>query len=309
MLKKTFFLGTVLIFLSAVFLTSCNNDNGNDVHLKPTITLLPDQDTIYIMAGDTVNYQLDVTSDDELISVKLTSKMGTNQMIVMDSTLPSGHTNFNRSINIIYSDSIDAGTVGMISAFAATSFESDLVEHYVKVMPGMATYTDVTLQAQADGPTTVDENLSFYSATTNERFTYSEAATDQASQMIDLVFIHHSIYKTNAQMSFQSPDEQNLVDLWQNLPLIPFQYDNTNKNTTYFKRLTNVDWGNLDHDAIAEEIGTIGVNTIIRDLNAGDYIGFLTDSGKYGIIMVTATDPEHNPYTDATVTFDVKVQQ
>ena len=238
--------------------------------------------------------------------------MGTNQQILMDSTLSGGQKFFDRNFSIIFSNDLDEGTVGTVSAFAATNYRSSILDRYIKVLPGISHYEGVTLQAQADGPSTVNNNLSFYSASTNERYTYTQADADEFAQMIDLVFIHHSIYKntqTNAEMSFQSPNEPNLVTLWQEQLLIPFQYNADNKNTTYFKRLFGVNWDNLDNASIENTIDGIGTDTMIHDLNPEDYIGFMTHTGNYGIIRVTATNPEHNPYTDATITFDVKVQK
>jgi hypothetical protein len=109
-------------------------------------------------------------------------------------------------------------------------------------------------------------------------------------------------------MSFQSPNEQNLVQMWNEMPGFNYAYNKDNKNQTYFKMLTNVDWDNLSYEAIQEKVGAIGTMTRIRGLNDGDYIGFMTEEGKYGIIKVTASYVQHNPYNASTITFDVKVQ-
>jgi hypothetical protein len=179
----------------------------------------------------------------------------------------------------------------------------------------MDIFTGIELKAQADGPASADANLSFYSTSTNERFNYNQADTDDASAKIDLVFTHHSIYKngkTNLEMSFQSPNEQNLVNMWNDFPLIPFPYDATNKNLTYIKWLegfVSADWDNLDVAGIDAAIGDIGTQTILIGVYNDNFIGFQTVEGKKGIIKVTATNPVTDPYNEATVTFDVKVQR
>lgn len=309
MLRRTLEFTVLFLVLGALFLVSCADDDDDEIHLAPFVTITPVQDTVMIAAGDTINFDISVSSEDDLTSVKLTTNVDGNQQILLDSTLASGVNDFNTSLDLVISQDQNPGTIGHLSVFAATEFESIIVDKYFEVEASMNHYTDVQLQAQADGPSSVDNNLSFYSATTNERFTYEEADQEAYAGLIDWVFIHHSIYKTNEEMSFQSPDEQNLVTLWDELPLIPYPYDNTNKNLTYFERLFDVDWENLNYQSIEDEIGVIESNTIINDLNDGDFIGFLTEEGKYGIIMITNTNPEHDPYTDATITFDVKIQK
>ncbi|MFP4469312.1 MAG: hypothetical protein ACOCX8_01345 [Bacteroidota bacterium] len=309
MLKRSFEFAIILLAASAVFFTSCADDDDDDIHLAPFVTVTPAQDTVMIAAGDTINYDISVSSEDELTSVKLTTNVGENQQILLDSTLASGVNDFDTSLDLVISQDQEPGTIGHLSVFAATDFESIIVDKYFEVEASMDHYTDVQLQAQADNLLSADDNLSFYSATTNERFTYNQADEDNNADIIDWVFIHHSIYKTNEEMSFQSPDDQNLVTLWEELTSIPFPYNNTNKNLTYFERLFDVDWENLDYQSIEDEIGVIESNTIISDLNEGDFIGFLTEEGKYGIVMITETNPEHDPYNEATITFDVKIQK
>ena len=76
-----------------------------------------------------------------------------------------------------------------------------------------------------------------------------------------------------------------------------------------FKKLSNVDWDNLDYNGINEAIGDIGTESILRGIEDGDYIGFQTEAGYKGIVMVVSTDIEHNPYNGTTITFDAKVQK
>ena len=88
-----------------------------------------------------------------------------------------------------------------------------------------------------------------------------------------------------------------------------YAYDASNKNETFFKELTNVDWDNLDYDGINDAIGDIGTDKKIRGIDEGDFIGFKTSTGKQGILKVVTTTIEHNPYNATTIIFDVKMQK
>ena len=314
MFKKRIFYALALLIAGSAFLVSCNDDDDPVVHLEPTITITPVQDTAYLYAGDTVNYQINISADDDLISVKFTGDIGGMQQILLDSTLAAGNRTFSYQFGIVVPSVLPVGTTGKFTVFAATNFLSTIEDRYFKIIPpptSMSTHQGVTLQAQADGATSANTNLSFYSASANERFTLNQAAEDDNAAKIDLVFTHHSVFKgtlTNAEMSFQSPNESNLVQMWNEMPGFNYAYNKDNKNQTYFKKLTTVDWDNLNYEAIQETVGDIGMITRLRGLNDGDYIGFMTEGGKYGIIKVTATNVVHNPYNASTITFDVKIQ-
>lgn len=410
-MKKSILSGILALVAFSFIMISCAKDE--EEHFEPTITVTPDDDVIVVTPGDTVEFQVSITSTDDLISVKYTSEIGNNQQILLDSTLAAGVKSFNQTLNLIMPANLPIGTISQFSVFAATEhksaivdrdieivsipvvtvtpdtdpivaaagqkvmflfetesgndltgasvklniggnettvwdttftasvktlsknvevmipegtaegtmamvkfaaateFKTTTVERNIEVAPAMDVFTGIELKAQADGPVSAEANLSFYSTTTNERFNYNQANTDEASALIDFVFTHHSIYKgseTNAEMSFQSPNEQNLVTMWNDFTLIPFPYNKDNKNQTYFKLLTTVDWDNLDVDGIDATVGEIGTLTILRGLNDGDFVGFQTVEGKKGIIKITASNPETNPYNEATITFDVKVQ-
>jgi hypothetical protein len=316
MFKRRIFFALALLVAGSVFLGSCNKDDDDPVvHLEPLITITPTQDTAFLYAGDTVNYQITISSDDELTSVKFTGDIGGMQQILLDSTIAPGHSTFSYNLNLIVPAILPVGTTGTFSVFAMTNFDmSSIEDRYFKIIPpatSMSTFQDMMLQAQADGVSSANTNMSFYDANANMSFTYNQANEDADAAKIDLVFTHHSVYKgtaTNAEMSFQSPNETNLKTMWNDFPAIPFAYNLTNKNQTYFKVLTTVDWDSLSYEAIADQVGDIGMLSLIRGLNDGDFIGFLTSNGKYGIIKVTGTNVEHNPYNASTITFDVKVQ-
>ena len=89
----------------------------------------------------------------------------------------------------------------------------------------------------------------------------------------------------------------------------PYDYTTDDKNQTYFKSVDVTDCDSLDYDAINDIVGDIGTEIEYRGIYVGDYIAFETHNGKKGIIKVTDTVIEHNPYNDALISFDVKVQK
>ena len=70
-----------------------------------------------------------------------------------------------------------------------------------------------------------------------------------------------------------------------------------------------MDWDNLNYDGIENAVGDIGTANKVRGIEVDDYIGFETHSGMKGIVKVTITEIEHNPYNETYITFDVKVQK
>ena len=306
-MKKLSFFITITLLGFGFLISSCSEDEPD--YFAPTVTITPADDTVSVSAGGTINYTIKVNSTDDLVSVKLTTEVGSNQQILLDSTMASGNKTFDVQFALNFPNDIPAGTVGKLTVFAATANASTIEESNIKVITSMSTYEGVELQAQADGPESADTKLSFYSANYNASYTYNQANGAEESSQIDMVFTHHSVFKTNAELSFQSPDSQNLVNMWNDFPLIPFAYDTSNKNETFFKELTNVDWDNLDYDGINDAIGDIGTDKKIRDIEEGDFIAFKTSTGKQGILKVVTTDIEHNPYNETIITFDVKMQK
>ncbi len=306
-------IGTISQFsvFAATEFKSAIVDRDIEVVSIPVVTVTPDTDPIVAAAGEKVMFQFETESGNDLTGASVKLNIGGNETTVWDTTFTASVKTLSKNVEVMIPEGTAEGTMALVKFAAATEFKTTMVERNIEVAPAMDVYTGIELKAQADGPASAEANLSFYSTTTNERFNYNQANTDEASALIDLVFTHHSIYKgteTNAEMSFQSPNEQNLVTMWNDFTLIPFPYNKDNKNQTYFKLLTTVDWDNLNADGIDTTVGDIGTLTILRGLNDGDFVGFQTVEGKKGIIKITASNPEHNPYNEATITFDVKVQ-
>ena len=306
-------IGTISQFsvFAATEFKSAIVDRDIEVVSIPVVTVTPDTDPIVAAAGEKVMFQFETESGNDLTGASVKLNIGGNETTVWDTTFTASVKTLSKNVEVMIPEGTAEGTMALVKFAAATEFKTTMVERNIEVAPAMDVYTGIELKAQADGPASAEANLSFYSTTTNERFNYNQANTDEASALIDLVFTHHSIYKgteTNAEMSFQSPNEQNLVTMWNDFTLIPFPYNKDNKNQTYFKLLTTVDWDNLDANGIDTTVGDIGTLTILRGLNDGDFVGFQTVEGKKGIIKITASNPEHNPYNEATITFDVKVQ-
>lgn len=298
----------LIAFTIGVFvLSSCNKDD--DPTQAPIINVTPSADTVKVNVGEIVDYQVNWSSVDPLQSAKISYKAGTTQQIILDTTFTSDVTVYNYNIEVEVTHVIPVGTVVELTFFGNTKDNSTLVTKYIKVEAGMATYEAVELQAQADGAITAATHLSFYSTSLNERYTYNEADEDANAANIDLVFTHHSVFRNEDEVSFQSPNSQNLKQMWNELPAFPYEYNTDNKNQTYFKEIGVLSWDNLDYNGIESVVGDIGTDVKVRGMNVGDYIAFETQVGKKGILKITDINIVSNPFNETTITFDVKVQK
>jgi len=308
-MKKLNLLFITLFSLSFIIFSACSEDE--DPVQAPTITVTPDNDTLKVNVGDLIDYVINWSAN-PLLSAKISYSAGSSSQIIHDTTFAGGVNSYNFNVQVEITNAIPVGAVVKMMFVGITSDQvSTTVEKYILVESGMAEYLGVILQAQADGPNTAATNLSFYSSSMNERYTLNQSADADTASYIDMVFTHHSIFKTNEELSFQSPNSANLHQMWAEMPGFnpPYDYVTEDKNLTYFKKLDNVDWDNLDYDGIDVAVGDIGTEIKVRGIDAGDYIAFETEAGMKGILKVTETIIEHNPYNETYITFDVKVQK
>ena len=296
--------------LSLLVISSCKTDDDTTPTLAPTITVTPSDDTVKVHIGDVVDYQVNWSCPDPILTAKITYNAGTSQ-IIFDTVFTTEVKNFAYNLSIEVTDAIPVGTTIEFTYFGSSQDNSTFLTKYVFVEAGISEYLGVVLQAQADGPVTAGTNLSFYASSMNERFTLDQSANADTASFIDIVFTHHAVFRTNEELSLQSPNSANLQQMWHELPGFnpSYDYNIDDKNQTYFKKIDVADWDNLDFDAIGEVVGDIGTEVKIRGINIGDFIAFETHNGKKGIVKVTDTVIEHNPYNDALISFDVKVQK
>ena len=308
-MKKLILLLIALFSLSVIIFSACSEDE--DPVQAPTITITPNDDTLKVNVGDFIDYAI-MWNANPLLSAKISYSAGSSSQIIHDTTFASSVNSYNFNVQLEILNTIPVGTVIKLTFVGITSNQvSTTEERYILVESGMEEYLGVILQAQADGPVTAAANKSFYSSSMNESFTLNQSANADTSSYIDMVFTHHSIFKTNEELSFQSPNSANLHQMWAEMPGFnpPYDYVTENKNLTYFKKLDNVDWDNLDYDGIGVAVGDIGTEIKVRGIDTGDFIGFETEAGMKGIVKVTNTEIEHNPYNETYITFDVKVQK
>jgi hypothetical protein len=308
-MKKLNLLLIALFSLNLIIFSACSEDESPVQ--APTITVTPNADTLKVNVGDFVDYAISWSAN-PLLSAKISYAVGSASQIIHDTTFANGVNSYNFNVQLEITDAIPVGALIKLMFVGITSNQVTTTEEkYILVESGMDTFTDVVLQAQADGPNTAATNLSFYSSTMNERYTLNQSANADTASYIDVVFTHHAVFRTNEEISFQSPNSANLHQMWAELPGFnpPYDYVTENKNLTYFKKLDAVDWDNLDYEAINDAVGDIGTAIKVRGIFEGDFIAFETEAGMKGIIKVTLTEIEHNPYNETYITFDVKVQK
>ena len=305
-MKKLSLLSMALFVMGIIFLSSCTKDTQ-----APTITVTPGDDTLKANIGDMVGYQVSWSCPDPILSAKISYKAGTVQQVVLDTALPADAKSFSYNLNVEITDNIPVGTTIQFDFFGNSKDNSTIVTKYIYVKSGVAAYDSVVLQAQADGPVSADENLTFYSTNLNERYTLNQAQEDDNAANIDIVFTHHSVFRTNDELAFKSPNLDSLYTMWHEFPAFdpPYEYNLANKNQTYFKKVTVDNWDGLTYENINDIVGDIGTEAQIRGIYVDDYIAFQTQAGKKGILKVTNTEINHNPYNDTFITFDVKVQK
>ena len=239
-MKKLNLLLIALFAMSFIIFSACSEDE--DPVQAPTITVTPNADTLKVNVGDFVDYAISWSAN-PLLSAKISYAIGNTSQIIFDTTFAGGVNSFNFNVQLEITDAIPVGALIKLMFVGITSDQvSTTVEKYILIESGMDTFTGVVLQAQADGPNTAATNLSFYSSTMNERYTLNQSANADTASYIDLVFTHHAIFKTNEELSFQSPNSPNLHQMWAELPGFnpPYDYVVSDKNQTYFKKLDNV---------------------------------------------------------------------
>ena len=310
-MKKLTIVLTALAFLSLALFHSCDEETANPPSLEVTPTA--DQQAY---PGDTVEYTIKAAGDQALsvLDVKYTVNDGSANNLIQQ-TLDDDSVQVNASITL--AENLQAGDtvvvtvmVSDIENLTAQAMRVIVIqEKEVQVMSNEG----VTLHAQANGPTTADTNLTFYSVNLDSAFTYNQMPDNESD--IDVVFVHHSLYyKSSAaaeETSFQSPNLQNLVDMWNAINFgtegMPDPYTIDNKNTTYFKEITDeVDWANLDAETLETTIGEIGTVNKVTQLTEGKIIAFETQAGALGLIKITGLNVDNTDYEATTVSFDVK---
>jgi len=131
-MKNHILFALLALVTGATILFSCKKDE--EEHFAPTISVTPTDETTFVNPGDTVEFQVSITSTDDLISVKYTSEVGNQQQILLDSTLAAGIKNFSQNINLIIPETLPIGTISQFSVFAATQDQSSIVDRYIEIV-------------------------------------------------------------------------------------------------------------------------------------------------------------------------------
>jgi hypothetical protein len=303
------FLFVVSALVAVIFMSSCNDDDDNPV-AAPTITVTPSDDTVVATPGEIIQYNINWKSETPILSAKISYKGGDNQKIILDTSFVEDIYSFDYVLNVTIPIDIPGNSIFEFTFFGNNKDNSTYLTKYINVVNSISNFEGVKLQAQADGPVTADSNLTFYSATLNVRYTLNQSQIEVNAENIDIVFTHHSEFKTNEELSLKSPNSAILKQMWAELPGFnpPFDYDTSIMEQTYFKKVDVTDWETLTYENIEEIVGDIGQESTVKGLWVDDYVAFETHTGKKGILKITKTDINHNPYNKTFIVFDCKIQ-
>jgi hypothetical protein len=295
-MKKLIYLSGIMLIAGSLFMISCSDDE-EDKPGNPTMSLLVEDG--YISANTTAKYDdtlrfmvYNFSNGTDLLS-NFTATVNGDQLV--DSTFEK--TSF--SIEIIAQKTVLDEEVWK---FETTDKAGHIVSFSVTVTGDFGpiiTHTDILLGAQ-DNPTT--ESFLSYSNGTFTKYFQAQAFEHQAD--IDMFCFYEDTPEHQNFMSLAAPGT-NISGIFTGTTA-PEYY--TTKDTTYFvaTNLTVLDFESITNDArIIEAYDFENDYRKASKLDPGDILAFRLQSGRYGLLNVTAVEGTE----DGTLKFDVKIQE
>jgi hypothetical protein len=295
-MKKLIYLSGIMLIAGSLFMISCSEDDEPEP-VNPTMSLLVEDG--YISANSTAEFNdtlkfmvYNFSNGTDLLS-NFTATM--NGDVIIDSTFEK--TNF--TIEIIGQKTVLDEEVWK---FETTDKAGHVVNFTITVTGDFGpilTHTDILLGAQ-DNPTT--ESFLSYSNGTFTKYFQAQAFEHQAD--IDMFCFYEDTPEHQNFMSLAAPGT-NISGIFTGTTA-PENY--TTKNVTFFVAtdLTVSDFESITNDArIIEAYDLENDYKKATQLDSGDIISFRLQSGKYGLLKVTAVGGTE----DGTLKFDVKIQE
>jgi hypothetical protein len=295
-MKKLIYLTGIMLIAGSLFMISCSDDE-EDKPGNPTMSLLVEDgyisENITAKYDDTLRFMVYNFSNGTDLLSNFTVRMNGDAMI--DSTFEK--TSF--TIEIMAQKTVLDEEVWKFE----TTDKAGHVESFSITVTGnfgpIITHSDILLGAQ-DNPTT--ESFLSYSNGTFTKYFQAQAFDHQAD--IDMFCFYEDTPEHQNFMSLAAPGT-NISGIFTGTTA-PENY--TTKNVTFF---VATDMTVLEFESITNDAKVIAAYDIDSDykkaskLDPDDILSFRLQSGKYGLLMVTAVAGTE----DGTLQFDVKIQE
>lgn len=299
----------VLSALLGLFFASCEPTE----HAAPTISIT-NTSPILLNAGiDSVTIEGTIVAEaglDEVVVIKVTGL--SEQQIGSYNSFDDGVISTSDDINYDINLPVTGITEDITIRIEVTDKDNQEASQAVEIdFTALFELSNVTLNAQANGPISSTTNESFLATADGSLYTLEEVNALASTANIDIMFMRHSTLKAGEpDFSLRSPDNEGVVDYFEVLEL---DYPAT-MNTTKLKSVIDViDWD--DMSAADFESATSGVETgesIVDNVDDGDIIAFVTEAGKKGLIrVVQIVDPGDvaERYMKSNIIIDYKVEE
>jgi hypothetical protein len=295
-MKKLVILSGMLLFTGLLFLSSCSKDE--DVKPgDPSMSILVENGFISadtsVKYNDTLRFMVyNIYNGTDLLT-KFTARLNGNAVI--DSTI--NEKSF--TIEIVTNKTIEDEEVWKFEVTDNAGNKSAFSITVTGDFGPIKTYPNITLGAQ-DNPSV--ESFASYSNDTCTKYFQAEAFNHQAD--IDMFCFFENTPEHPNMMTLAAPGS-NITGIFTGATA-PENY--TTKNITFYVQTTMTA---LEFDAVENDAKVLAAfdqenkYKKANKLDPGDVVAFWLQSGKYGLLKITAVAGTE----DGTLKFDVKIQQ
>jgi hypothetical protein len=296
-MKKLTYLLASLLLLGATFMISCTKTSETPQDLKPTINFkgggnyISQDATLDISQDFTIGItaSANATSGTKLASLYVSRTY--NNAIWFDSTFTFSEAYIDydfqfTSITVEGTERIafkvtdKDGQTNEVSLSITTQHAAGLINFFTqKILGSYDNLTTGSSFASVDGTV------------------YNLADAKTHAEKIDWLYF----YGTTNQATIASPFDSDARSVYPSIETWSV------KNATLFKKITTaVDWASIADDTPILQLTADGVTeSKVNQLAVGDILGFITVTGKHGLIKIDAIVTG----SAGTITFSVKVQQ
>jgi hypothetical protein len=294
-MKKLFILSGIFLLIGILELMSCSKEDEKTA--SPTIAFYDEtgfisQDTV-AKYNDTLRFKVYSIYNGTDKLEKFVVRM--NGYLFIDSAINASSF----SIDIVANKTIEDVEVWKFETTDNAGHKTDFEITITGLFGPIKSYKDILLGAQ-DNPSI--ESFVSYSNDTVTKYFQTAAYIHQAA--IDMFCFYEDIPDHQNFMTLAAPGS-NISGIFTGMTS-PENY--SIKNTTYFvlTTLSVLEFESIENDARVIDAFVTGNKILMANqLNPEDIYAFLLESGKYGLLKVTAVEGAEA----GTLKFDVKIQE